>query len=188
RVDFATFLATIIRSSLIFDGIAIWTDCDEKGIVQSFAPMPPQNIRLLARHDKSKQAILAEIDWTGERTEKMQGIDPTIFAVAVDETGNIVSRFTRDQLVWYRRNPRADVQIGHYGFPELEQALQVVTGFSNAVKFNADIFDQNSVPKGILAIKGNFTQRQFDALGRVWENLQRGSRTDWTLPAIQLSE
>ena len=64
----------------------------------------------------------------------------------------------------------------------------LVTGFNNAIQFNADIFDKNSIPKGILAIKGNFTQRQFDALNRIWDNLQRGNRTDWTLPALQLSE
>jgi hypothetical protein len=40
---------------------------------------------------------------------------------------------------------------------------------------------------GKAAFNGQ-TQRQFDALGRIWENLQRGSKTDWTLPAIQLSE
>lgn len=70
----------------------------------------------------------------------------------------------------------------------MEIALVLITGFNNAIQFNADIFDKNSIPKGILAIKGNFTQRQFDALGRIWDNLQRGARTNWTLPAIQLSE
>lgn len=45
-----------------------------------------------------------------------------------------------------------------------------------------------SIQPGILVVKGNFTQRQFDALGRIWDSLQKGENIDWTLPCLQLSE
>jgi hypothetical protein len=194
RCGFPKFLNEIVRDSLTYDAIAIWTDMDDRGRINSFVPMPSKNIRLLARPDRAKISEIheGELNFYGESS--MTGKQPTIdsdnppFAVAVDETNNIVRSFTREQLIWYNRNPRVDAEIGGYGYPELEMALMLVTGFNNAIQFNADIFDKNSIPKGILAIKGNFTQRQFDALGRIWDNLQRGNRTDWTLPAIQLSE
>jgi hypothetical protein len=47
---------------------------------------------------------------------------------------------------------------------------------------------KNKQPRYILLVKGNFSQRQFDALGKIWDNLQNGKYTDWTLPVIQLSE
>ena len=149
---------------------------------------------MLARPDRSQFKDINEgtLDFYGAATriDEANHIDMENppFAVAVDETNNIVAKFTRSQLIWYVRNPRVDATVCGYGFGELEQSLTLITGFNNAIQFNADLFDKNSIPKGILAIKGNFTQRQFDALNRIWDNLQRGNRTDWTLPAIQISE
>ncbi len=194
RCSFSKFLLEILRDSLVYDGIAIWTDRDTRGRIRSYAPLPAGHIRLLARPDKAKikEVHEGELNFYGETslTGKHPEINPNNppFAVAVDETNNIVQTFTREDLIWYTRNPRVDAEIGGYGYPELEIAITLVTGFNNAIQFNADIFDKNSIPKGILAIKGNFTQRQFDALGRIWDNLQRGARNSWTLPAIQLSE
>ena len=47
---------------------------------------------------------------------------------------------------------------------------------------------KNKQLRSILVLKGNFTQRQFDALGKIWDNLQKGKHKNWTLPMIQLSE
>lgn len=195
RCSFSKFLLEIVRDSLVYDGIAIWVDRDEKnGRISSYAPLPAGKIRMLARPDLAKRDEIREgqLNFYGASSmtgkEHMYDATNPPFAVAVDETNNIVDTFTRDQLIWYNRNPRVDAEVGGYGYPEMEMALVLVTGFNNAIQFNADIFDKNSIPKGILAIKGNFTQRQFDALGRIWDNLQRGNRADWTLPAIQLSE
>lgn len=41
--------------------------------------------------------------------------------------------------------------------------------------------------KALLMLRGNFTQRQFDALSRIWDNLQKGQGADLTLPVIQLA-
>lgn len=195
RCSFSKFLLEIVRDSLVYDGIAIWVDRNETtGRISSYAPLPAGKIRMLARPDlaKSNEIREGQLNFFGATNTagkeiKYNPTDPP-FAVAVDETNNIVDTFTRKQLVWYTRNPRVDAEVGGYGYPEIEMALVLVTGFNNAIQFNADIFDKNSIPKGILAIKGNFTQRQFDALGRIWDNLQRGQHTDWTLPAIQISE
>jgi hypothetical protein len=194
RPSFSKFLLEITRDSLIFDGIAIWTQMDGRGRIKSFAPLPAKQIRLLARADRAQitQAQQGELNFYGATS--MAGKQPSLtednmpFAVVVDETNNPVKSFTREELIWYTRNPRINPEIGGYGYPEPEMALMLITGVNNAIQFNADLFDKNSIPKALLAIKGNFTQRQFDALNRIWDNLQRGNRTDWTLPAIQLSE
>jgi hypothetical protein len=199
RPSFSKFLLEIVRDSLTYDGIAIWIDREQNGDgtwgrINSYAPLPAGKIRLLARPDISQTDRIREGELNFYGATNMAGkkvnFDPNNppFAVVVDETNNIVKSFAREELIWYTRNPRVDAEVSGYGYPEIEMALILVTGFNNAIQFNADIFDKNSIPKGILAIKGNFTQRQFDALGRIWDNLQRGQRADWTLPAIQLSE
>lgn len=212
RYSFSRFLGAITRNTLTFDGIAIWTQMDSQRRITSFAPLPAQNIRLLDRPDRPRGVIdQAQLDFMGGGDAYREGYsngagkqhtnaamstsarariyrDPTLFAVAVDESGNVVDKFNRDQLIWYIRNPRLDTSVYGYGYPEFEMCLTLINGLTNAIQFNADIFNRNSVPKGILAIKGQFTQRQLDAMGRIWDNLQRGARNDWTLPAIQLSE
>ena len=198
RPSFSKFLLEIVRDSLTYDGIAVWVDRAENGKILSYAPLPAHQIRLLARPDKAQISAVREgelnfygaTSFAGQKPAKINtdNIGNIDFAVVVDETGNIVETYTREELLWYVRNPRVDAEVSNYGYPEMEQALTLITGFNNAIQFNADIFDKNSIPKGILAIKGNFTQRQFDALGRIWDNMQRGNRTDWTLPALQLSE
>lgn len=162
RVDFSRFLAEITRSSLVFDGIAVWTEFDDFGKIVSFAPYPAQNIRLVANEpnaNTSKQTnflnLYANSTLTNLNSHNISRIPP-FFAVAVDDTGNIIEKFTRYQLTWYVRNPRVDTYVNGYGFPEAEQGITLVNGFTNAIKFNADLFDKNAIPKGLLTIKGNF--------------------------------
>lgn len=197
RMGFTQFLAAIARDSLVYDQIAIWTDREKDNKLKSFAPMPAQNIRLLARPDKSRNIVVDSLDFMGRTFEsaanvdsqEMKSYDPhKVFCVAVDETGNVVQKFNRYDLVFYRRNVRNNASVGGYGYPEIEMALSLITGLTNAINFNSDLFNKNSVPKAILLLKGNFSQRQLDALGRLWDNLQRGMRTDWTLPALQVTE
>jgi hypothetical protein len=40
---------------------------------------------------------------------------------------------------------------------------------------------------GVLLVKGNFTQRQLDAIGRIWNSMQTNEKTG-ILPIIQLGQ
>jgi hypothetical protein len=199
RVDFRKFLTEIVRNSLTYDGIALWTQTDSKKRIVSYVPLPAQNIRLLAKPKQNEKNYVdvrqATIDWTGHNSKldadeknDPNSRPPGSFACAVDDANNVIQWFTRNDLIWYTRNSRVDVEVGGYGFPEIEMSILLITGLTNAFQFNADLFDKNSIPKGMLVVKGPWTQRQFDAIGRTWQNLQRGPRTDWTLPALQLTE
>ena len=46
---------------------------------------------------------------------------------------------------------------------------------------------KHKLPIGILAIKGNFSQKQLDVLGKIWDNIQKGKKIE-SLPVVQLSE
>ncbi|MHB1953857.1 MAG: LAGLIDADG family homing endonuclease [Sulfobacillus sp.] len=118
--SFRQFLAMLTRNSLTYDGMAIWTDMDEQDRVQAFKCLSAANIRLAGRNG-------------------YQG-DLDKFAVAVDDAGNVIESFTRKQLTWYVRNPRADADIGAYGYAEIEQAIRVIQGFQSALDLNVDAF------------------------------------------------
>lgn len=164
--DFQRFLAALTRDSLTFDGIAIYTVTDNGNRVLQFSLLPAGNIRLV---------------------DKKQGYkgNKNIFAVGVNESNVVVAEFKRDQLIWYVRNPRADADIGGYGYPEVEMAMKLIQGFQNALDLNLDTFNRSAVPNGMLVLSGGgYNQKQLDVLTRIWNNLKRGITKAWALPVI----
>lgn len=164
--DFQRFLSALTRDSLTYDGMAIYTVCDNLNRVKQFSLLPAGNIRLV---DK-------KIGYKG---------DKDIFAVGVNESNVVVATFRRDQLVWYVRNPRADPDIGGYGYPEIEISMKLIQGFQNALDLNLGTFNQSAVPNGMLVLTGGgYNQKQLDVLTRIWNNLKRGVTKAWALPVI----
>ena len=163
--SFRQFLSMLTRGSLIMDGMAVWTDRGDDGKVQAFRAMPPGNIRMTLPGGYMN--------------------NPDIFAVAVDQAGTILTTFTREELVWYVRNPRADPDIYGYGLPEIQLAVRLIQAFQNAFDVNADAFSRSHVPNGMLLLKGvGWVQRQLDILTRVWNNMLAGVTKRWSMPAL----
>lgn len=164
--NFSTFLAELVRDSLTYDFAPVWTERDLKNRVKAFKALSGYNIRLATR----------------------DGYDgnPDIFAVAVDEAGNIIGKFTREDLVMMVRNPRSDADIYGYGYGEIEQSIRAIQGTTMALDSAVDEYNRNSVPNGLLTAQGLWTQRQIDALSRVWQNLKKGTSKSWALPIIPL--
>lgn len=162
--DFPTFLAELIRDSLTYDGMAVFTDMDLRDQVKAFRCMSSFNIRRCLP--------------TGYMG------NPAVYCVGVDEGGNVIAEFTREQLIFRHRNPRADADIFGYGYPEIEQAVRLIQAFQNAMEMNADIFNRSSMPNGFLVVKGQMNQKQLDVLSRIWINLRRGITKQWALPVI----
>ena len=111
--------------------------------------------------------------------------NPDIWAAMVDQTGTVITTFTREELVWYVRNPRSEPDTYGYGLPELQIGVRLIQAFQNAFDVNADQFARNHVPNGMLLLKGvGWVQRQLDILTRVWNNLKSGITKQWAFPAL----
>ena len=164
--DFPTFLAELTRDSLTFGPMSVWTDMNLKGEVKAFKALSSFNIRRCTK-----------AGYMGK---------PEVYCVGVDETGNVVTEFTRDQLIFRTRNSRPDPDIAGYDFPEIEQAVRLIQGFQNAIELNADVFTRNAMPNGFLTAQGLGNQKQIDVLSRIWINLKRGITKQWAIPVIPL--
>lgn len=163
--SFRQFLAMLTRATLIFDGMAVWTDRGDDGLVQAFKCMYAGNVRLAMPGGYMN--------------------NPDIFAAMVDQTGTVITTFTRDELVWYVRNPRSEPDVYGYGLSELQIGVRLIQAFQNAFDVNADQFARNHVPNGMLLLKGvGWVQRQLDILTRVWNNLKSGITKQWAFPAL----
>jgi len=164
--NFDTMLAALVRNTLTYDGIAIWTDTDTEGKVKTFAPLDAGCIRL------------TDPD-TGYKGNKR------IFAVAYGDNQRVEETFTRYQLVWYTRNPRLDPDVYGYGLSEIEIAEKLVLGYSDAMEMNLDIFKKNTIPPGILVLKGGFTQKVLNVMQRLWTNMKKGVSKSWIMPVMR---
>jgi hypothetical protein len=168
--SFETFLCEAVENSLTFDGWAIWTDRDNEGRVRAFSNLPAGLIRL----------ALPGRGYKG---------NPNVFAALVDDTGSVVSTFTREEMVWCVRNARNDPDVIGYGYSEIEMTVRIIQGFAAAIDLNVNTFDKNGIPNGLLKLKGDFWQQdQIDALQREWVNMKRGISKMWGLPVIAVPE
>ena len=163
--SFRQFLAMLSRDSLTYDGMAVWTDRGDDGSVQAFKCLYAGNIRMAMPGGYMN--------------------NPDIWAAMVDQTGTVITTFTREELVWYVRNPRSEPDTYGYGLPELQIGVRLIQAFQNAFDVNADQFARNHVPNGMLLLKGvGWVQRQLDILTRVWNNLKSGITKQWAFPAL----
>lgn len=171
--NFQQFLSMMTRDTLTYDGIAIWKKLANDKSVIEYKLMPSSYIRLVDQ----------KIGYNG---------DTNVYAVLVQE-GNAVAKdeqskditFTRDDLIWYTRNPRIDPYIGLYGYSEVEIGVRLIQGFQNAIDLNCDTFNRNGIPNGMLLLKGGgWVQKQLDVLMRMWTNLKKGITKVWALPVL----
>ena len=167
---FDMFLRAFGDDTHTFDGWAVWTDMDRAGRIKAFANLPAGSVRLAVPN---------------------RGVagDPRLFAALVDETGNPVKPFTRDEMFWAIRNPRNDPTSWGYGWPESEVAILMVQAFQSAIQLNSDTFTRSSIPNGMLLLKGDFwNQSQIDAVMREWTNMKRGVSKMWGVPVMAVPE
>ena len=165
RDTLSQFLAKIVRESLTYDAAAIETESkrDKKKGFDGFYALDGSTIRLC--------------------TDEGYRGDDEIFAVQAIQ-GRVVTAYTHDDLIYEPRNPRADVRLSGYGLGETELLVKVVTGFLNAMTYNSKGFDDNTIPKGILHLTGEYDGRDLAAFRRYWNAMVKGINNAWTLPVM----
>jgi len=165
RDDFATFMSKLTRDTLVMDSMPIeleWKRDKRRGIDGMYAV------------DGSTIRLCTEEGYRG---------DDEVFALQLVQ-GNIRALYTHDDLIYVPRNARTNVLVGSYGFSETELLVRTVTGFLNAFTYNTKFFDNNSIPRGMLHLSGNYDERDIQAFKRYWNSMVKGINNAWTLPVM----
>jgi hypothetical protein len=165
RDAFPQFMAKLVRDSLTMDSAPVETEMrrnKDLGI-DGFYSVDGETIRLC--------------------TEQGYDGDDEIFAVQVVQ-GRISAAYNFDQLIYEPRNPVSSVLAAGYGLAEPELLIRVVTGFLNALTYNIKGFDQNSIPKGVLHLAGDYDANDLSAFRRFWNAQVRGINNAWTMPVM----
>lgn len=165
RSNFAQFLAKCVRESLTYDSMPIEVEmkADRKEGIDGLYAVDGSTIRLCT-------------------DEGYEG-DDEVQAVQVIN-GRVVTAYTYDDLIYEPRNPRADVRLAGYGLGETELLVRVVTGFLNAMAYNSKGFDENSMPKGVMHLTGEYSKEDLVAFRRYWNSMVHGVNNAWSLPVM----
>lgn len=83
--------------------------------------------------------------------------------------GEVKKLYTIEELAFLVANPRSNVRVGGYGFPETEMLMVTALSQAWAEQWNQNAFRQGSTIKGALNIKGNIGQNQFEGFKRQWQ-------------------
>lgn len=165
RDTFKGFMAKVVRDSLTMDsaGVELEWKRDRALGLDGFYAVDGATLRLCPE-------------------EGFEG-NPDVFALQV-VNGRVSTAYTFEDLLYEPRNPRTDVMAAGYGVSEVELLVRAVTGFLNAMTYNAQGFDSNSIPKGMLHLSGNYTQADVAAFKRMWNAMVRGVNNAWVLPVM----
>lgn len=165
RENFTHMMGKLVRDSLVLDSCAIETEFkrDRKAGMDGITAVDGATIRLCS-----------EDGYRG---------DPDVFALQVIN-GSIRTAYTYDDLIYEPRNPRSDILIGGYGLSETELLINVVTGFLNAMTLNIRGFSDNSIPKGVLHLTGNYSPEDLASFKRYWNGMVKGAQNAWSVPVL----
>lgn len=165
RDSFPRFVGKLARDSLVLDSAPIETERSRGGrrdIVGVYA-LDGATIRLCTE-------------------EGYQG-DDRFFAVQVVE-GNIVTAYTIDDLIYEPRNESTEINRTGYGVSEVELLIKVVSGFLNAMNLNLRGFTDNSIPKGVLHLIGDYDAKDLTAFKRYMSAMVKGVQNAWAMPVM----
>lgn len=165
RDTFSRFMAKMVRDSLTMDAAPIETEYKRDA---------SQGLDGLYAVDGATVRLCSDEGYHG---------DEEVFAVQVTQ-GRLVTAYTHQDLIYEVRNPRADVRLSGYGLSETELLVRIVTGFLSAMNLNIKGFDENSIPRGMLHLSGDYSQEDLAAFRRYWNAMVKGVQNAWSLPVL----
>lgn len=168
RDNFRTFVKKIVRDRLIYDKINFELIYDKEGNLNNFKAV-----------DASTVFVAVDKDGHEPKGDKA----PRYVQVLDKKT---VAEFKSDEMAWEVHNPRTDITVGRYGYPELEVAMNHLQYHENTEIFNARFFAQGGTTRGLLHIKTGQEQSQqaLSAFRREWQTMFSGLNGAWKIPVI----
>ena len=100
--------------------------------------------------------------------------------------GAIEAEFHPWELAFVTRRPRTDLRVSGYGFAELEELVNIVTGLLYGEEYNRKFFSQGSAPKGIIKLtsQNGMNEESLKEFKRQWQMQMSGVYNSWKTPIV----
>jgi len=171
ETNFESFLRMLVRDSLIYDQACFEVIRNRGGGVAGFINVDSRTIRRAKMTKQEKDA--------GRRDPAK----PQFVQVINDKA---TAEFHAKDLCFGIRRPRSDLRYYGYGFPELEEAIMMITHLLNADIYNAANFTNGISVAGIVAVKSKMQPQLFRQFRREFYQMLSGSANAKKTPLVQL--
>ena len=162
RDGFETFTRKIIRDSLTYDqGCAEKVKSRSGGVSEIWA-VDASTIRIAAL--KSKNAFV----------QVVQGMPK--------------AEYMSDEMIFWIRNPRTDIEAMGYGYSEMEDLVATITAQLFADQYNRKMFSQGTTAKGLLNLKGDVNPDDLNDFRAQWKQMTSGMNNVWRTPVLNAKE
>lgn len=200
---FEAFLRKITRDALTFDQVAIEVVPRNNGLPAFFEAVDAATIRYATQPLPPMDAEGGKDPYlnspNNNQQNPMQMMSDRMMVTRPDGLsvpakfvqligGTPKTYYADDELYFGIRNPRTDIYANGYGFSELESLVHVITSYLYAQEYNRRIFNQGSMPRGMLNIKGEMTGEQLEAFRRQWTATMAGVNNAWKTPIINAED
>lgn len=170
RDSFLTFVKKLVRDTYVYDQVNFEKVFDSKGKFRRFNMVDPSTI-FFATDGRGK------LIKKGER-----------YVQVIDR--RVVAKFQEKEMAFAVRNPRSDIEVAGYGFPEAEIALKQLVAQENTEIFNDRFFSHGGTTRGVLHLKvgQNQSQQALDIFRREWKSSLSGINGSWQIPVISAED
>lgn len=188
RDGFEHYIRKAARDSLVLDAVATEKRFDRMGVLYDWWALDGASVRFTVPKAEPNINMGA-----GALAEPGTGYGGVGFEPSEEEPqasyiqfhqGMPIAEFGQDDLAYWIRNPRTDMEANGYGLSELEVLIGVVTDILNGMSYNGRFFTQGSIPEGILALTGRYTEEAMDDFRRNWNAMVAGLDNSWRIPIL----
>lgn len=193
-MNFEEFLRRVISDRLIYDAITIECIPCEDETLHHFVPVSSGTIRFASRHlHYGKNMLMVPDSLWGEHPDPnreehdLEIADEDIEFVQVWK-GQMMTGFSRDELIYKQANPTNEPWTNGYSIPELERLIRVISSHLLSETHNRQFFTGGVGAQGIIHFKADLPKDQVDAFRRAWETQVTGSQNSFRTPIIATDE
>ena len=171
ELTFEQFIRQIIRDSLVYDQCCFEVVRNKREEIIGFLPVDASTIR--------RSKITKDEKDAGRK-------DPQKTAYLQVLNDKVVAEFKQQDLCFGVRRPRTNISSRKYGFPELEELMQVLGDLRSAEIYNASNFNNGISANGIIAVKSKMDPKLFRSFRREFYQMLTGVNNAKRTPLIQL--
>lgn len=98
--------------------------------------------------------------------------------------GQVEVPFSVEEVALFQRNLDTDLDSVGYGVSELESSVDTISNWVTAMAYTKGGLDDSAIPRGILAIAGQFSRQEREAFKAAWDAKVRGVQNAHGLPVL----
>lgn len=186
----------MMEEYLVIDRPVIEPRRNRKGDIIDFWPVDGATIKTVVK--SGYRGTKADFDprmYIPQNPEKEREVYAEKMALVPDDMskiayvqqveGRYTAAYTHKDIIVDALQERVDIRYTGHGHPPVEQAMQACAAFLFSMAYNAEQFNNGTLPKIALAFKeGNFSTEQLMSLQDEWISNFRGIQGAWRIPML----